>query len=308
MWRWIQKHLDGPSKKGSRVGVDIGAQSLRVVCMPADAALNFETIIHEQVPLTKGAMNGAEIEDFDEVLEKLCLLVDEMSLHGCHAAFSFPSMAVRRYAFERSEYLQWLKRPDDEVIQYLIERLKLPQGDWCFDWASNTNGNMCAVMARQDLVMDRYALAEQAELKPTVLDLERLATDRFFQWMCQQKASWPQLWVRWCDGLLFTHAQTQPGQGVSAVRYCWQTSDLHDAYHALLDEMLQDCGGLPAESSTVTVRWSGFKDKTHTLMNEVFHRWPHAIYSGEFDQGILTPLLDDDWSVALGLAMHPGLQ
>ena len=308
MFQWIQNHLGGAKSNRPRVGVDIGAQGLRVVCMHADSPLSLEAISRRQVPLPKGVINGAEMEDFEEVARQLRQVVEELNLQGCEAAFSFPSMAVRSCALEPKEYKQWLSRPDEVVIEYLLEKLNLPRGEWCFDWAPMANGHMCAVVARQETVMDRYALAEQAQLTPTVLDLERLATDRVFEWLCQQDGTWPQLWIRWCNGLLFAHIQIEPDRGDSAVRYCWQMSDLSSTLDALLDELSQVCGELPPDATSLAVRLSGLKDHTNGLMDGVVQRWPNAIHLGAPDQDVLNLLIEDDWSVALGLAMHPGLR
>lgn len=308
MWRWIQNHLGMAPKQTRRVGVDISGQGLRVVCMHTDSPMTLEAISRRQVPLRKGTLNGAEIEDFDEVLSQLRLVVEELGLEGCPAALAFPSMAVRTCALKPKEYKQWLSRPDEEVTEHLLERLNLPRGDWSFDWLHHTNGSVSAVVARQEAVMDRYALAEQAQLKPTVLDLECLATDRVFEWLCQQDGTWPQLWIRLRNGLLFAHIQIEPDQGVSAVRYCWEMADLSSTLEALLDELSQACGGLPASATAVAVRLSGLKDETPALMDGLVQRWPNAVHLGAPDQGVLSLLINDDWSVALGLVMHPGMR
>jgi len=308
MWRWIQNHLGMAPKQTRRVGVDIGAQGLRVVCIDTDSPMTLETMSRRQVPLRKGTLNGAEIEDFDEVLSQLRLVVEEMGIEGCPAALAFPSMAVRSCVLEPQAYKQWLSRPDEEVTEYLLERLNLPRGEWCFDWLPHANGGMSAVVARQEAVMDRYALAEQAQLTPTVLDLERLATDRVFEWLCQQDGTWPQLWIGWRNGLLFAHIQIEPDQGVSAVRYCWQMADLMSTLEALLDELSQACGGLPAEATAMAVRLSGRKDEAPALMDGLVQRWPNAIHLGAPAEGVLSLVINDDWSVALGLAMHPGMR
>jgi hypothetical protein len=308
MFRWIQNHLGVAANKVGRVGVDIGAQGLRVVCMNGGLDAASEQISHRRVPLARGVINGAEIEDIDEVARQLCLVVDELSLQGCQAAFSFPSMATRCCEIDPTAYKTLCHRPDEEVIEYLLERLRLPKGEWCFDWGERVNGTVSAVVARQPAVMDRYAVAEMAQLSPTVLDLERMAADRVFEWLCQHGRMWPQLWIRWSDGLLFVHAQIAPEQGTSAVRYCWQMADLISVLESLLDELSQASVWSVMPERVLAVRFSGLGDVANGLMEVVVQRWPHAICVGMPDHGVLTELLEDDWSVALGLALHPGLR
>lgn len=304
----MQSHLGGLPKNDRLVGVDIGAQSLRVVSLCAAKPFVSDAVIKQQVPLRKGAINGAEIEDFDEVLRQLLVVVEDLNLQGCQAAVSFPSTAVRSYEVACSEYQHWFGQPDDLVIEHLVQTKQLPRGHWCFDWSHSAQGMRCAVVARQELVMDRYALVEHALLQPMVLDLDRTAADRSFAWLCQQGGLWPQLWIRWSDGLLFLHLQLDPNEGASVVRYCWQPGDLVGALALLIDELMQSHGHVISDSCALAVRLTGVSDIASGLMDVVLLRWPQAICVGASEQVECKLLLEEGWSVAVGLALHPGLK
>lgn len=290
------------------VGVDFGAQCIRVVSLGLNAANDLGSASRCQVPLGKGAMNGAEIEDFDQVVGQLLVAVEDLKLQGCKVAFAYPSLAVRACTMTVQEYMRWINAPDADVIAVLTDKMQLPKSDWCFDWMPQDRANWNAVVARQESVMDRYALAEYAQLHPCVLDLDRLAVDRLFSWLCKHSGLWPQLWLRWYEGLLFAHVQYGPEQAHSRGQYCLGVSDVV----AKLDGMLCELKNVQVDQLSaaphMAVRFTGLQDQMADLMEVVTQLWPHANCLDPNEQKHLSWVTEEDWSVAAGLVLHPRLR
>lgn len=306
---WIQKPWQRFGRDHPRVGVDLNAQGIQVVALTKQSIQGLEPFDHVQVPLPSGAINGAEIDDFDKVAEGLQNAVDQLNLIGCQAACAISALAVKSVALEAEDFSRWQGLPDQAVIEHLIERQDLPQGEWCVDLTQDACQRGYAVVARLEAVLDRYALLEQVQLVPAILDVDTHAIDRSFETLCTHDQVWPQLWARWQNGFLSLHLQWSASGFANSARYCWRAEDVPQVFEAMLKPFLRDTqSDEPVWQSPLKVRFSGLSSMQTVLIHIVAAHWPHTVSLSETQPALFDHLIDEDWAVAYGLALHPGLR
>lgn len=306
---WIQKPWHRFRRAHRWVGVDVSVQAIQVVVLTPQSMQGLEPLVHLQVPLPSGAINGAEIDDFDQVAQCLQDAIDPLNLIGCPAACAIPALAVRTVGLEAADFARLQCLPDHAVIAHLINKQSLPPGDWCVDLTHDDYKRGYALVARQEAVLDRYALLEQVQLVPAILDVDTHAADRAFKALCVLDQEWPQLWGRWRNGFLSLHLQGSAKVCVNNARYCWRAEEVPQVFEAMLKPLLREVQGDEQACRTpLWVRFSGLSPMESMLMQVVATHWPHTVSRSETQYAPFERLIDQDWAVAYGLALHPGLR
>jgi hypothetical protein len=291
------------------LGLDLGSHSMRLVALErSSSVVNCVHALH--IALPENAVNGLELEGFETVVEVLSKQVDALGLRGHPVAMALPSHGVHEL-----NWPAWDDKPDrwDEiqVYEHVQQRMQMPQEALSIDFGLAYESGFqqaWAVVARERVVQDRYDLAEQAGLKPTVLDVDRLALDRLLDAACQHSGAWPSIWLLWREGVLSAHVAWAPCVVVSRSAYVWNSDSLLEQSQQLLAGALADGDTKAIQQHAVSVRFTGLQQMKSPIMKTLQMEWPHMFE-------LQTPCAAwieeagalEHCPVALGLALHPDM-
>lgn len=273
-------------------------------------------------PLPAGVINGLVLEPFERVAESLQVLVTRLSAKGLPVAMALPAHAALSVSFQMDTPADtW---SDLGVLEALQAQGHLPAGQWCVDFGAAPqiddaqDGAVApkkplrgwAVVARQEAVMERFALAESAGLVPQALDLDNEVCERLLALDCERTGHWPTLWLYRRAGLLTAYLCTAPGECQSASRY-WSslgddtTLSLADAMQATWQPWL----ALLPVPTVLQVRCSGLDALADAVLDSVQQQWPHAYLLSAPEASWLEATRSPctDMALALALALHPAL-
>ena len=292
------------------VGLDLTAHSMRILVLERSSSDSYRCVHAIQMPLPHGAINGLVLEAFDLIADTLADKVQELGLEGCAVAMALPSQGVRELNWSTRDVSTQLWH-ETHVYKHVQQALQLPQEAWSFDFGiehASLNQQAWAVVARESVVQERYELAEQAGLLPKILDVDRLALDRLLNMACHEVNAWPSLWLTRREGVLSAHLAVGSEDVLSASAYAIQGESVLSQLKVLTAKALSGYDTSEWQHDPVAIRLTGVDDLRETLMSDLKTLWPQA-HEAQSPCALSLDDVDsrDQYAVAYGLALHPGL-
>lgn len=303
---WTGRRYKRPQR---RVGLELTAQSIKLLTIELGSEDSLRCLHAVQLPLPQGAINGLVLEAFDQIAETLMAQIKELGLEGCGVAMALPAQGVREMSWSA-----WDDPPqlwhEELVYAHVQQSMQLPNEAWSLDFGLDHVSPLqqaWAVVARESVVRERYELAEQVGLVPMVLDIDRLALDRLFNYSCKILQTWPSVWMTYRDGVFSVHLAMGPDEVLSVSAYAIGGELFLTQLKVLMAKVTENYDVSQWEQTPVAIRFTGLDDLRGELLE--FHQtyWPKAYETQSFCIPDLE-FLDSDttYAVALGLALHPG--
>jgi type IV pilus assembly protein PilM len=170
------------------IGLDVSSSSVKLVELNQSANGEYVLERFAAEPLEKGWIADGQIEKFDEVAAAVKRVVAKSGTKTKQVVMAMPQSAVITKKIMlpsglREEEMEL--QVESEANQYIPFSLDEVSLDFCVIGPSATSAGDVEVLiaaSRKDRVQDRQALAQEAGLKPVVLDIEshasRLAMSR----------------------------------------------------------------------------------------------------------------------------------
>ena len=291
------------------VGLDLTAQNIRLLVLEQGSSKATRCLHAVQLPLLRGAVNGLVLEGFDVIAETLAAKVQELGLEGRAVAMALPAQGVREMSWSA-----WDGPPElwheSGVHKHVQHAMQLPQEPWSLDFGldhASPVQQAWAVVARESVVRERFELAEQVGLVPTVLDVDRHALDRLLNHACLQVNTWPSVWLMGRDGVFSAHVAMGPDEVASASAYVLEGESAPSQFNALMVKVLRGYDASQWQQKPVAVCLTGLDDFRDALMEVLQMHWPQA-YEVQSPCVLLLEHVESpsSYAVALGLALHPG--
>lgn len=260
--------------------------------------------------MPRGAVNGMVLEEFDLIADILAAKVHELGLEGRTVAMALPAQGVREMSWSA-----WDDSPQSWtealVSKHVQHTLQLPPEPWSLDFGLDHGSPVqqaWAVVARESVVRERFELAEQVGLVPTVLDVDRLALDRLLNHACQHTHIWPSVWLMGREGVFSVHVAIGPDEVSSASVYAMAGESAPSQFNVLIAKALQGYDSTEWQHQPVAMSLTGVDDFRDGLMEVLQVHWPQA-YEVQSPCALLLEHVDSPsaYAVALGLALHPGV-
>lgn len=291
------------------VGLDLTAQNIRLLVLEQGSSQATRCLHAVQLPLPRGAVNGLVLEGFDVIAETLAAKVQELGLEGRAVAMALPAQGVREMSWSAWDGPPQLWH-EAVVYKHVQHAMQLPQEPWSLDFGldhASPVQQAWAVVARESVVRERFELAEQVGLVPTVLDVDRLALDRLLNHACLQVNTWPRVWLMGREGVFSVHVAMGPDEVASASAYALAGESAPTQFNALMVKVLQGYDTSQWQQKPVAVGSTGLDDFRDGLMEVLQMHWPQA-YEVQSPCALLLDHVESPsaYAVALGLALHPG--
>ncbi len=164
------------------IGLDISSSSVKLVELDQTAGGDYVLERFASEPFEKGWITDGQIEKFEEVAAAVRRVVTKSGTKTKQVVMAMPQSAVITKkimlpAGLREEEMEI--QVESEANQYIPFSLDEVSLDFCVIGPSPTSAGDVEVLiaaSRRDRVQDRQALAQQAGLKPAVLDIESHAS------------------------------------------------------------------------------------------------------------------------------------
>ena len=303
---WAARWLGRPQ---GLVGLDLTAQSIRLLVLEQGSSQATRCVHAVELPLPRGAVNGLVLEGFDLIADTLAAKVQELGLEGRAVAMALPAQGVREMSWSAWDGPPQLWH-EAVVYKHVQQTMQLPPEPWSLDFGldhASPVQQAWAVVARESVVQERFELAEQVGLVPTVLDVDRFALDRLLNHTCQQVNTWPSVWMMGRDGVLSVHLALGPDEVSSASAYAMAGESALSQFKVLMAKVLQGYDATQWQQEPVAIRFTGVDDLHEGLMEMLQTYWPQAYEvqspCTSFLESVDSP---SAFAVALGLALHPG--
>ncbi|MFN5940073.1 MAG: pilus assembly protein PilM, partial [Polaromonas sp.] len=173
------------------LGLDISSSSVKLVELSRDKAGKLVLDHCAIEPLERGWIIDGNVEKFDEVAEAVRRVVQKSGTKTRHVAMALPGSAVITKkivlpgGMTEADLASQVESEANQYIPFSLDEVSL---DFCVVGPSATSAGDVEVLiaaSRKEKVQDRQGLAEAANLKPMVVDVEsyasRLATARLIE-------------------------------------------------------------------------------------------------------------------------------
>lgn len=292
------------------VGLDLTAQSLKLVVLEPASNHSNRCVHATKLPLPPGAVNGLVLDGFDLIADTLAAQVQDLGLEGHAVAMALPAQGVREVSWSTTDGPFELCN-EAMVFQHVQQTIQLPLGPWRIDFGVEHTSNeqqAWAVVARESVVQERFELAEQGGLVPTVLDVDRLALDRLLNQSRQKVEAGPGVWMMCREGVVSVHLAASNNEVASASAYAMPGNSLESEFRNLLFKLMSGSNADQWRHQAVSISLVGVDDCRSGLMEAVQSHWPQA-FEVESPCAVWMEHVDSPnaYAVALGLALHPGL-
>ena len=292
------------------VGLDLTAQSIRLLVLEPGSSKASQCVHAVELPLPRGAISGLVLEGFDLIADTLAAKVRELGLEGRAVAMALPAQGVREMSWSAWDGPPQLWH-EAVVYKHVQHTMQLPSEPWSLDFGldhASPVQQAWAVVARESVVRERFELAEQVGLVPTVLDIDRLALDRLLNHACQHNDMWPRLWLMGREGVFSVHVAIGPDEVSSASVYAMAGESAPSQFNVLIAKALQGYDASEWQHQPVAMSLTGVDDFRDGLMEVLLAHWPQA-YEVQSPCALLLERVDSPsaYAVALGLALHPGV-
>jgi type IV pilus assembly protein PilM len=169
------------------LGLDISSSSVKLVELgrSKDGSLVLERCAIE--PLERGWITDGNVEKFDEVAEAMKRVIKKSGTRTRNVAMALPPSAVITKkimlpgGLSESELELQVEAEANQYIPFSLDEVSL---DFCVIGPSTTSAGDVEVLiaaSRKEKVDDRVAIADNAGLRPQVMDVESYATEEAFR-------------------------------------------------------------------------------------------------------------------------------
>ncbi len=256
-------------KKTSFIGVDISATAIKMVELTAIGKQQFRLDGYANVTLPKGVISDGNINDLGQVADTMRSAWRLLGSRARQVVLALPTAAVisKRVIMPaglREEEMELqVESEANQYIPFPLEEMNLdfqvlgPMGK------STDEVEVLIVAAKKEKIEDRVAVAEEAGLKVSIVDVEAYATETAYRQIVKQL---PQLSKKTVTMILdigahVTHINVMVGAHSVYAR--------EQAFGgAMLSQEIQRRFGLSAEESEIAKRQGGLPD---SYEQEVLH-------------------------------------
>lgn len=176
----------------SFIGVDVSASAIKMVELSAHAKQQYRLEGYAQVSLPKGAVTDGNISDLSQVSDAVKTAWRLLGSRTKHVAMAMPSSAVisKRVAvaagLSDSDLELQVESEANQYIPFPLEEMHL---DFQVLGPMGKTGQEVEVLiaaAKKEKIEDRVAVAEEAGLKVSIMDVDAYATETVFRLLAKQ--------------------------------------------------------------------------------------------------------------------------
>jgi len=248
-------------KKTSFIGVDVSATAVKMVELSAIGKQQFRLDGYANVTLPKGVISDGNINDLTQVADTLRSAWRLLGTRARHAVLALPTAAVisKRVIMPaglREEELELqVESEANQYIPFPLEEMNLDFQVLGAMGKSTDEVEVLIVAAKKEKIDDRVAVAEEAGLKVSIMDVESYATETAYRQILKQLPQHSKKTVTMIldIGAHVTHVNVMVGT--------------HSVYSreqafggAMLSQEIQRRFGLTPEESEIAKRQGGLPD------------------------------------------------
>lgn len=248
-------------KKTSFIGVDVSATAVKMVELSINAKQQFRLEAYASVALPKGAVSEGNVNDLTQVADTLKSAWRLLGTRSRQVAMALPSAAVisKRVIMPaglREEEMELqVESEANQYIPFPLEEMNLdfqvlnPVG------SDNQEVEVLIAAAKKEKIDDRLAVAEEAGLKVSIMDVDAYATETAYRSIFKQL---PDAGKRTVTMIFDIGAQTTHINVMVGLQSVYTREQAFGG--ATLSQEIQRRFGLSPEESEIAKRQGGLPD------------------------------------------------